>query len=351
MSWELTMRCIEWLDGKVRMIDQTHLPRSVVFLEVDDYRDVIEAIREMRIRGAPAIGVAGAYAVALAANGIQASDYAAFMDRLEEMAQEIAKARPTGANLRWAVQRMLQRARSETRVDEIRTALVEEGLKIQKEDEEANHRIGELGASLIPEETSILTHCNTGTLATGGYGTALGVIKGAWEQGKVDRVFTTETRPLLQGGRLTAWELVQEGIPVILIADSAAGHLMRRGDVGCVVVGADRIAANGDVANKIGTYTLAVLARENRVPFYVAAPTSTIDLGLPSGDAIPIEERSPAEVTHLAGVAVAPEGVKVRNPAFDVTPRRYIGAIITERGVVGEPYERSLRSLTEVVHA
>jgi len=345
------IKAIEWRDGKVSLIDQTRLPLERVQLELDSYKGVVRAIKELRIRGAPAIGVAGAYAVALAAQEVGASEVSILRRELKAASEVIASARPTAVNLAWAVQRMLRVADGGTTVEGIRRALVAEAARIQEEDEEANHTLGRLGAELIPPNTNVLTHCNTGSLATGGYGTALGVIKTAWEAGKVKGVFVDETRPVLQGARLTAWELVQEGIPATLIADSAAGYFIGRGEVGCVVVGADRIAANGDVANKIGTYTLAVLAGENGIPFYVAAPTSTIDLSLPSGGLIPIEERPPEEVTHPGGIQISPEGVGVRNPAFDVTPHSYVTAIITEKGVAREPYEDTLKAIMEAVGA
>ena len=327
-----SFRAIRWHDDGVTLLDQTRLPTEEVWLELSSYRDIVAAIREMRIRGAPAIGVAGAYAVALAAQEIARKAIADFMPRLEEAAREIREARPTGANLGWAVQRMLGVARRAHSAQDALVNLIAEAVRIQEEDEEANHAIGRYGADLIPPGSAVMTHCNTGALATGGYGTALGVIRAAWDDGRITRVFATETRPLLQGARLTAWELVQAGIESTLVPDSAAGQLMCRGEVQVVVVGADRIAANGDVANKIGTYSLAVLAKENGVPVYVAAPTSSIDMSLESGDSIPIEERPPEEVTHMGGTRIAPEGIGVLNMAFDVTPHRYVAAIITEMG-------------------
>lgn len=340
-------RPIEWVDDKVRLIDQTRLPLNEVWLEFSDYRDVVTAIKEMRIRGAPAIGVAGAYAVALAALELRRGDGGDFTARLETAAQEIQAARPTGANLGWAVQRMLAVAGHSASAGSAVTALIAEAVAVQDEDEAGNRRIGRFGADLIPTPSAVLTHCNAGALATGGYGTALGVVRTAWDDGRISRVFATETRPFLQGARLTAWELVQAKIDSTLIPDSAAGQLMRRGGVDAVVVGADRIAANGDVANKIGTYSLAVLAHENEIPFYVAAPTSTMDLSLPSGDSIPIEERPAAEVTHVAGTRIVPDGIAVLNTAFDVTPHRYVTAIITEVGVLRAPYEQSLKGIEE----
>ncbi len=338
------MRPIAWRDGKVVLLDQTRLPLEEVWLELDDYRGVIEAIQSMRIRGAPAIGVAGAYAVALAAIEI-AGQADRGRERLEQAAAEIADARPTGANLDWAVRRMMAAADR----GESPESLAAEATCIQDEDESANFSIGRHGADLIPHGGNVLTHCNAGALATGGYGTALGVIKTAWADGKIAHVFATETRPLLQGARLTAWELKRDEIDSTVLPDSAAGQLIRRGQVQTIVVGADRIAANGDVANKVGTYSLSVLARENGVPFYVAAPTSTIDLSLASGDSIPIEERSPDEVTHVGGRRVVPHGMNVLNVAFDVTPSKYIATIITEQGAVSAPFSEGLASAVEAV--
>ena len=342
-----TFRPIRWLDGAVHLIDQTRLPSDEVWLEITDYRDVVAAIKEMRIRGAPAIGVAGAYAVALAARDIARGGGDDFRARLQDAADEIKNARPTGANLAWAVLRMLEVADGADSAGQAADDLVAEAARIQDEDEAANRRIGRLGAELLTPRSAVLTHCNAGALATGGFGTALGVILTAWADGKLSRVFATETRPLLQGARLTAWELVQAGAAATLVPDGAAGQLMRRGEVHAVVVGADRIAANGDVANKIGTYSLAVLAKENDLPFYVAAPTSTVDLNTPSGDSIPIEERPDGEVTTIAGVRTAPEGIAVLNRAFDVTPHVYVTAIITEAGVVRAPYEQGLQEIVE----
>ena len=340
-----SFRPILWADGKVRLIDQTRLPVEEVWLELSDYRDMIEAIKALRIRGAPAIGLAGAYAVALAAIEIAGQAGSEFLPRLEAAAQEIKEARPTGANLAWAVQRMLNVARRAESAQDAVEDLIPEATALQEEDEAGNRKIGLFGAELIPPGAAVLTHCNAGALATGGYGTALGVIRAAWDGGRISRVFATETRPVLQGARLTAWELLREGVETTLVPDSAAGQLMRQGKVQAAIVGADRIAANGDVANKIGTYSLAVLAKENGVPFYVAAPTSTVDLSLISGDYIPIEERTPEEVTRMGGARIAPEGIEVLNPAFDVTPHGYVTAIITERGVAREPYSQALGEL------
>jgi methylthioribose-1-phosphate isomerase len=304
------------------------------------------AIREMRVRGAPLIGIAAAYGMALGARHIETSNMKDFLARLRPIAKALAATRPTAINLSWALKRMTLAAEAAADPQAAREALVAEALRIHQENADADRRLGQHGAQMIPAGAAVLTHCNTGSLATGGHGTALGVIRTAWGQGKLSRVYVSETRPLLQGARLTAWELARDGIPATLIADGAAGFLMRRRDaIACVIVGADRIAANGDVANKIGTYTLAVLAREHGIPFYVAAPTSTIDLATASGDQIPIEERPAEEVTSFAGVTVTPAGIEALNPAFDVTPHRYVSAIITERGIAREPYAQSLRQL------
>ncbi|MBM3934192.1 MAG: S-methyl-5-thioribose-1-phosphate isomerase [SAR202 cluster bacterium] len=327
------------------LLDQTHLPSSEVWLELADYRAVVEAIKHMRVRGAPAIGIAGAYAVVLAAGEL--TDYTPdeFQVRLKAAADVIANARPTGANLAWAVRRMMAHAHVVTSPSSAEKQLLAEALRIHEEDEKANRRMGKLGADLLPQGAGVLTHCNTGALATGGHGTALGVIRSAWEAGKLGHVYATETRPLLQGARLTAWELMHDHIPATLLPDSAAGQLMRQRKVQAVIVGADRIAANGDTANKIGTYSLAVLAKEHGIPLYVAAPFSTIDLTLSSGEGIVIEDRSAREVTHFGGYKSAPDGIAVMNPAFDVTPNDYIAAIITELGVARKPYTTGLANL------
>jgi len=335
---------IQWVDGAVVMIDQTRLPLEEVYVTCRTYEEVATAIRDMIIRGAPAIGVAAAMGVALGAMG--ASD-AELDSRMETVCATLAATRPTAVNLFWAIDRMrrLYRSLAGRPPAEIRRLLVEEALRVREEDIAICRSIGRHGAGLVPDGKTVLTHCNAGALATAGYGTALGVIRAAIESGKKVDVFADETRPFLQGARLTVWELQQDGIPVTLITDNMAGHFLKSGRIGCVVVGADRIAANGDVANKVGTYPVAVLAKENGVPFYVAAPISTLDLTLASGGGIPIEQRPAAEVTHISGRAVAPEGTAVENPAFDVTPARYVGAIITERGVARAPYEESLRKL------
>jgi len=332
---------IRWTDAGVVMIDQRKLPREEQYVTCTDYGQVAEAIRTMAIRGAPAIGVAAAMGIAL---GMQ---HARSADEFDEISETLAGTRPTAVNLFWAIERMRRvflelRGRS---LDEIRERLLAEAQQILREDIAVNECIGRNGAPLIPDGTTVLTHCNAGALATAGYGTALGVIRAAIAAGKTIDVFAGETRPFLQGARLTIWELHHDEIPATLITDNMAGHFLHSGRIGCVVVGADRIAANGDVANKIGTYTLAVLAKENQVPFYVAAPISTLDVSLASGDEIPIEQRAPAEVTHLQGVPVAPEGTRAENPAFDVTPHRYVTAIITERGVARPDFSESLRKL------
>ena len=333
---------ITWLDNKVRLIDQTRLPQEEVYLELSTCQEVAQAIKEMKIRGAPAIGVASAYGVALGALEIKANSKDEFMIKLQGMIQTIESTRPTAINLFMSTGRLLKVAEAVNSVDRIKEALVKEAVKIHSEEASATRSLSRFGAELIADGATILTHCNTGSLATTGYGTALGVIKYAHEQGKKIRVFATETRPRLQGARLTAWELKQAHVPFTLITDSMAGYFMSRGEISSVIVGADRIAANGDTANKIGTYTLAVLAMEHGIPFYVTAPTTTIDPSLASGAEIPIEERCPEEITHIKGISIAPEGIKAANPAFDVTPHLYITAIITEKGVVTEPYGERL---------
>jgi methylthioribose-1-phosphate isomerase len=337
---------IEWIDGKLRILDQTRLPWEQLFVELDDYQAVVQAIKGMRIRGAPAIGVAAAYGMAMGALGIQTKKEDEFFTQLERVVQAFAASRPTAVNLFQAINRMKKAAEGDS-VAEVKKSLINEAKRIHREEIAATKKLSRLGAELIKDGSTVLTHCNAGALATAGYGTALGVIKAAREQGKKVSVFVTETRPLLQGARLTTWELMQEGIPLTLITDSMAGYFMRQKKIDCVIVGADRIAANGDVANKIGTYTLAVLAKENKIPFYVAAPTSTIDFSLSSGEEIPIEERSPEEVTHIQGVPIAPEGIRVANPAFDVTPHTYITAIITEKGIIREPYGKELLKIAK----
>jgi methylthioribose-1-phosphate isomerase len=339
------MKAIEWLGDRVKLLDQTQLPRKEAYLELKDYRDIASAITELKIRGAPAIGIAGAYGIALGALKIEAQDADDFRRELKAVSRALAATRPTARNLFRALERMEKVAEQIANVERIKKALVEEAIKIHEEEAEATLKLSELGVELIQDGSTILTHCNTGPLATAGYGTALGVIRRAHEEGKKLKVIATETRPLLQGARLTAWELKELGIPFTLITDSMAGYFMGQGEIDCVIVGADRIAANGDTANKIGTYTLAVLAKENNVPFYVAAPLTTIDPALASGAEIPIEQRSPDEVTHIQGVPIAPEGIEAANPAFDVTPNRYITAIVTEGGIIRQPLGEGIKRI------
>jgi methylthioribose-1-phosphate isomerase len=331
---------IQWTDAGVVMIDQTRLPREQSFVTCRTYLEVADAIKTMVIRGAPAIGVAAAMGVAL---GVQeGADF-------ETVCKTLAATRPTAVNLFWGIKRMRDlwvSLRGAAR-EEIVRSMISEAKKIRLEDIAICQAIGRHGEPLVPDGKTVLTHCNAGALATAGYGTALGVIRAAVSAGKKIDVFADETRPFLQGARLTAWELQQDGIATTVITDNMAGHFLRSGRIGCVVVGADRIAANGDVANKIGTYSVAVLAKENGIPFYVAAPVSTFDLTLASGDLIPIEQRSPDEVTHVFGVPVAPEKIAAANPAFDVTPARYVTAIVCERGVARAPYQESLRKLAQ----
>lgn len=338
------MDTLRWTDAGVELLDQTILPREVKYVLCRNHEEVAAGIRDMIVRGAPAIGVTAAMGVALGA--LQASD-ATFDAEFARICDTLAATRPTAVNLFWGIARMKEKRASlaGAPLAEVRRALVDEALAIYADDIEINKSMGRHGAPLIPDGKTVLTHCNAGALATAGYGTALGVIRAAVEAGKKIDVFADETRPFLQGSRLTVWELQQDNIDVTLITDNMAGHFLRSGRIGCVVVGADRIAANGDVANKIGTYSVAVLAKENNVPFYVAAPISTVDLQCATGDSIKIEERAPGEVTSLAGVQVAPAGTAAKHPAFDVTPNRYVTAIITEKGVATPRYELSLRKM------
>ena len=335
---------IQWIDGAVVMIDQRRLPLEEKYVTCRSFQEVATAIRDMTIRGAPAIGVAAAMGVAL---GVLRASETNLDAQMEEICATLAGTRPTAVNLFWAIGRMKRVYASVAGqpIGEIRRRLVEEALLVREEDIAICRAIGRNGASLVPDGKTVLTHCNAGALASAGYGTALGVIRAAVESGKRIDVFADETRPFLQGARLTVWELQQDSIPTTLITDNMAGHFLKSGRIGCVVVGADRIAANGDVANKVGTYSVAVLAKENGVPFFVAAPVSTLDLSLASGDAIPIEQRAADEVTHVFGTRIAPEGTLVENPAFDVTPARYVTAIVTEKGVARAPYEESLKKL------
>ena len=341
------LRTVDWEDGAVVMIDQRRLPAEELYLRCRDHREVAAAIRDMAVRGAPAIGVAAAFGVALGVR-LSRSEGAALRREMDAICEDLRATRPTAVNLFWAIERMRRAydAHQGAGGSALRDALLAEARAIHSEDVAACRAMGDFGAALIEKPSRVLTHCNAGALATAGYGTALGVIRSAARDGKIRGVIADETRPYLQGARLTAWELTRDGIPTTLIADNMAGHLMATGQVDLVVVGADRIAANGDVANKIGTYSVAVLAKENGVPFYVAAPVSTFDLSIPSGDRIPIEERAAEEVTHHGGRRLAPEGVAVRNPAFDVTPHRFVTAIVCERGVARPPYTDSLRRMS-----
>ena len=342
---------VELDERGVRLIDQRRLPLEETYLDCGTPEQVADAIRDLVVRGAPAIGIAAAFGMALAARQVAAGDGAAFDARLERAAELLRGARPTAVNLGWAVDRLLRAAAQarEQGLDNAQLAqrLEQEARRVHAEDLAACRAIGRHGAALVPDTANVLTHCNAGGLATAGYGTALGVVRSAVEAGKHVRVLAGETRPFLQGSRLTAWELMRDDIETVLITDGMSGSLMRAGEIDLVVVGADRIAANGDTANKIGTYTVAVLAREHDIPFYVAAPMSTIDFACSGGEAIPIEERDPAEVTELFGVRIAPHGVGVRNPAFDVTPARFITAIVTERGIARPPFERSLAAFRD----
>jgi methylthioribose-1-phosphate isomerase len=342
------LRTVWWESGPT-LIDQTLLPATLASVHCATLDDVVRAIRTMQVRGAPAIGVTAAYGMALAAQLSPAADAASLLDDLGRAKAALDAARPTAVNLAWATQRMLAVAERATGLafDQLRAHLLGEAEAIRDEDEAMCRAIGQHGAPLLIDHRNILTHCNAGGLATAAYGTALAPIRTAHERGQPVHVFVDETRPFLQGARLTAWELQAIGIPLTLITDSMAGHFMQQGMVDCIIVGADRIAANGDVANKIGTYTLAVLAHAHQIPLYVAAPTSTIDLATPDGGHIPIEQRSTEEITHLGGVAIAPQGVSAAHPAFDMTPQHLVTAIITERGVVYPPYQQTLRPVVE----
>lgn len=340
------MRTIEMIGGVVKLIDQRQLPHRLEMVECYDYRAVAEAIREMTIRGAPAIGAAAAFGLALAARESRATTRDDLLRDLQAAAQTLRATRPTAVNLMWALDRVMNTARAANLDgDGLRALVIAEAQRIADEDVETNRAMARYGAALIDDGDGVLTHCNAGALATVDIGTALGCIIEAHKQGKRIHVFVDETRPRLQGARLTAWELRQNGVPMTLIADNAAGFYMRRGKIQKCFVGSDRVAANGDVANKIGTYQIAVVAHENSIPFYAVMPTSTIDMTLPSGDLIPIEERDAREVTHIEGVLIAPEGVNVGNPAFDVTPHQYITALVTERGIVYPPLAENLRKL------
>jgi methylthioribose-1-phosphate isomerase len=340
------VKTIDWTDEGVVMIDQRLLPLEEINNTYTDYQGVADAIETMVIRGAPAIGIAAAMGFAI---GVLKADDENLDEQVEEISRVLAATRPTAVNLFWAINRM-KKLYTELRAEGVNLAtlrqrLIDESKEILRDDIEINKAMGRHGAALLPEAATVMTHCNAGALATGGYGTALGVIRAAVESGNPVTVFSNETRPFMQGARLTVWELQQDSIPVTLITDSMAGHTMKAGKITAVVVGTDRVAGNGDVANKIGTYSVAVLAKENGIPFYVAAPTSTIDMSLTSGDQIPIEQRDPSEVTQIRGQQIAPLGTEVNNPAFDVTPSKYVTAIITEKGVARAPYTESLAAL------
>lgn len=338
---------LKWESDRVILIDQRKLPREEVYIECKDHEEVAEAIETMTIRGAPAIGVAAAFGVALGIMNIE--DSRKLDEEFDRISTRLKKTRPTARNLFWAIERMKEIFQDNSDMDlpQLKQRLVQEALAIESEDVEANKKIGFWGKDLIQSGDTILTHCNAGALATAGYGTALGVIRSAHEEGKNIKVFANETRPFLQGARLTCWELNKENIPVVLITDNMAGHFMQKGEISLIITGADRIARNGDTANKIGTYTMAVLAKEHDIPFYVAAPLNTVDFELSEGTQIPIEERDPGEVREIDGKFLTLENVKVRNPAFDMTPCRFISAIITEKGIARPPFERSLEEFKE----
>ncbi len=344
------IKTLEWTADGVRFIDQTKLPTEEVYVTCSDYEEVADAIRTMIVRGAPAIGVAAAMGIALGTRDAEGDHVSELRRNFNQICDTMGETRPTAVNLFWAIDRMKARFEqlSEQPVAHIKQALIAEAQRMYVEDIAANEAMGKHGAVLLPSSGGVLTHCNAGALATCGYGTALGVIRAAIESGKTIHVFADETRPFLQGSRLTAWELMKDNIPTTVISDNMAGAMMRQGKIGAVIVGADRIAANGDVANKIGTYTVAVLAKEHGIPMYVAAPWSTVDMETPDGSKIPIEQRSSREVTHIAGKQMTPDGVKIENPAFDVTPNQYVTAIITERGVAKAPYSLTLKEMSAI---
>jgi methylthioribose-1-phosphate isomerase len=345
------IQTLEWTDSGVLFIDQTKLPTEETYVNCTTHQQVADVIRNMVVRGAPASGVSAAMGIALGGNNSKAATEAELAPEFDQICDLIGKTRPTAVNLFWAIDRMRAKFRSlrGKPLPEIKKALITEAQRMHAEDIAANQAMGRHGAALMPASGGVLTHCNAGALATCGYGTALGVIRAAVEQGKKIHVYADETRPFLQGSRLTAWELMKDGIPTTVISDNMAGAMMRQKKIGAIVVGADRIAANGDVANKIGTYTVAVLAKEHGIPFYVAAPFSTIDMATPDGSGIPIEQRHATEVTHIAGKQMVPDGVGVENPAFDVTPAEYVTAIVTERGIARAPYLESLQQLADQV--
>jgi methylthioribose-1-phosphate isomerase len=341
------IQTLEWTEQGVRFLDQTKLPTEETYVTCKTHEQVADVIRNMVVRGAPAIGVAAAMGIALGVNNSKAESTGDLKRDFDQICDVIGKTRPTAVNLFWAIRRMQEKfERVRVRpLPHIKQALIEEAQRMHAEDIAANQAMGRHGATLMPASGGVLTHCNAGALATAGYGTALGVIRAAVEEGKKIHVFADETRPFLQGARLTAWELMKDGIPTTVISDNMAGAMMRQGKISAIVVGADRIAANGDVANKIGTYTVAVLAKEHGIPFYVAAPISTVDLACVDGSQIPIEQRNAKEVTHIAGKQMVPDGVSIENPAFDVTPAQYVAAIITEKGIARAPFDNSLRKL------
>jgi len=342
-------KTVEWTDEGVRLIDQTKLPAEETYVTCTTYEEVADAIRRMVVRGAPAIGVTAGMGIALGVRDAEGDHVSELRRNFDDICEAMGETRPTAVNLFWAIRRMQDKfqALSDEPVERIKQELIAEAQRMYLEDIAANEAMGRNGAVLMPSSGGVLTHCNAGALATCGYGTALGVIRAAVEGGKKIHVYADETRPFLQGSRLTAWELMKDGIPTTVIADNMAGAMMKQGKIAAVVVGADRIAANGDVANKIGTYTVAVLAKEHDIPFYVAAPFTTIDMDTLDGSRIPIEQRASREITHVGGKPVTPEGIKVENPAFDVTPAKYVTAIITERGVAKAPYTESLKRLSQ----
>src|SRR5437899_3182518 len=344
------IQTLEWTKTGVVFIDQTKLPTEEVYVTCTTHQQVADVIRNMVVRGAPAIGVAAAMGIALGVKNSKAETGADLRKDFDQICEIIRQTRPTAVNLFWAIRRMTEKFETlrVRPIAQLRNALIEEAQRMHAEDIAINQAMGKHGAALMPASGGVLTHCNAGALATAGYGTALGVIRAAVEAGKKIHVYADETRPFLQGSRLTAWELVKDGIPTTVISDNMSGAMMRQGKIGAVIVGADRIAANGDVANKIGTYTVAVLAKEHGIPFYVAAPISIIDLETPDGSKIPIEQRNPAEVTTIAGKLMTPEGVQIENPAFDVTPSKYVTAIVTERGIARAPYGESLARLVQM---